>query len=79
MYLQLGSWDELRDYMEKFTDLVEIGYQLRADRTLRITAGRFACEIKTTEKEADQILDYLKSHGGREITGIVDETFFSSR
>lgn len=79
LYLELASWDELRGYIERFTDLMEIGYQLRANRSLRIVAGRFACEIKTSEREADQILEYLKNRGAREIVGVVDETFFSAR
>lgn len=69
----------MKGYIDKFTDMMEIGYQLRQNRSLRIIAGRFACEIKTTEREADQVLEYLKNKGAREIVGVVDETFFSAR
>ncbi|MDG6910527.1 MAG: hypothetical protein JRN08_09180 [Nitrososphaerota archaeon] len=79
LYLELASWDELKEYIERFTDMMEIGYQLRQNRSLRVVAGRFACEIKTTEREADQVLEYLKDRGAREIVGVVDETFFSAR
>ena len=79
LYLELASWDELKEYIERFTDMMEIGYQLRQNRSLRVIAGRFACEIKTTEREADQVLEYLKGRGAREIVGVVDETFFSAR
>ena len=79
LYLELASWDELKEYIERFTDMMEIGYQLRQNRSLRVIAGRFACEIKTTEREADQVLDFLNGRGAREIVGVVDETFFSAR
>ena len=76
LVLILQNWDDLRDYIEKLGPMMEIAYKLEP-RGIKVMAGRFGCNVKTSGTELGEIVSYLQNRNAREVTrGMDDRLFF---
>lgn len=55
---------------------MEIAYKLEP-RGIKVMAGRFGCNVKTSGTELGEIVSYLQNRNAREVTrGMDDRLFF---